>query len=730
MPPAVAPTVVHNDQLSWEELSQRIAAGEFHNIVISPGPGTPDRAADIGEQTRRELRGARRAGAAGGNGGRAHQTPGCSAHSYSCWSAAPAPVVVGVILQLLRACLPIPTLGVCLGFQALAAAHGGRVLRAPEPVHGRLSAVQHSGHPMFAGIPSGPAYQVVRYHSLAVEESSLPACLKATAWTCGNHHVLQLAGDPAGVTISSEATAAVAVATCSSKGNGGCGGASGRCGSTQAASATAASPPPAAAGELLMAVAHRSLPHWGVQFHPESIATAYGAALLQNFRELTCRHHGLAHQPPVAAPAWPPGRSLPQQSWLAPTGTLDVVYQAIPNALEAVGGSEALFCELFAGHQAGSCTSSGQQLESALSSSSAGSADCCGDCATDTFWLDSTTSDRGRFSFMGGRGGPLWRRVLYKLPSLREYAEAAAGAAAAAATAAAAAAARPAAAHPRQRDAAGAGTSGADALLHGVLTLIDSAGRRWTERTALLPWLRHQLERLCCRVDPGTAAELPFNFWGGLVGYWGYELKAECGGRAAHESALPDAAFFLADRLLAVDHHTGTVYALALHAADAAVCWDSGEEDGSHTTVEEAKQAVAAAEAAARGWVDGIAACVQELVQAGTQRKQQAQQQQQMEAAASHGPAQPSVEQPQRQPQAHAGLANGHSHATARKPPPSFRLREGRKHYLANVASCMQALHEVRSASLAQSIAVACLAHANPFSMSCSVSTLLAFPLS
>lgn len=57
--------------------------------------------------------------------------------------------------------------------------------------------------------------------------------------------------------------------------------------------------------------------------------------------------------------------------------------------------------------------------------------------------------------------------------------------------------------------------------------------------------------------SPEDATALPFNFWGGLVGYLGYELKAECGGRAAHRSPTPEAAFFMADRLLAVDHLKG-----------------------------------------------------------------------------------------------------------------------------------------------------------------------------
>lgn len=176
----------------------------------------------------------------------------------------------GIALQLLRAQLPIPTLGVCLGFQALALAHGGTVTHAPEPVHGRLSSVRHAGHPLFAGIPSGLAYSVVRYHSLLVQEDSLPGCLEGIAWTCGAHHALQLAG---------------AGGQADSSGGGGGGDGSGSSGSEG----------------LLMAVAHRSLPHYGVQFHPESVATGYGAALLRNFAALTAQFHGAP--PPVLPPA-------------------------------------------------------------------------------------------------------------------------------------------------------------------------------------------------------------------------------------------------------------------------------------------------------------------------------------------------------------------------------------------------------------------------------------------
>lgn len=73
----------------------------------------------------------------------------------------------------------IPMLGVCLGHQAMAAAHGGRIVRAAEPLHGRTSAVVHDGHGLFAGVPS--PLTVCRYHSLVVKEATLPPQLRVTA---------------------------------------------------------------------------------------------------------------------------------------------------------------------------------------------------------------------------------------------------------------------------------------------------------------------------------------------------------------------------------------------------------------------------------------------------------------------------------------------------------------------------------------------------------------------
>ena len=122
------PTVVRNDGATWAEL----AGGEFDNVVVSPGPGSPDNPKDF-----------------------------------------------GVCADAIREA-EVPVLGVCLGHQGIGHVSGAPVVHAPEVMHGRMSAVYHDDSPLFAGIPQG--FTVVRYHSLCVEEP-LPEDLEATAWT-------------------------------------------------------------------------------------------------------------------------------------------------------------------------------------------------------------------------------------------------------------------------------------------------------------------------------------------------------------------------------------------------------------------------------------------------------------------------------------------------------------------------------------------------------------------
>jgi len=128
----------------------------------------------------------------------------------------------GGTLELVRRLYArVPMLGVCLGHQTIAAALGGRVIRAQEPVHGRTSLVHHNGRGLFAGLPN--PIVGCRYHSLVVEEASLPDCLEVIARTDDG---------------------------------------------------------------TVMAVQHRTLPVVGVQFHPESILTEHGYPLLAAFLRL------------------------------------------------------------------------------------------------------------------------------------------------------------------------------------------------------------------------------------------------------------------------------------------------------------------------------------------------------------------------------------------------------------------------------------------------------------
>ncbi len=162
--------VYRNDQIRVDE----IAALSPEAIVISPGPCTPNEA--------------------------------------------------GISLELLRRLSPrIPTLGVCLGHQAIGQAFGGQVVRARDVMHGKTSLIHHTGAGVFAGLPS--PFRATRYHSLIVSRENLPAEFEITAWTQNE------------------------------KGE----------------------------RDEIMGLRHKTLPIEGVQFHPESILTEHGHDLLRNF---------------------------------------------------------------------------------------------------------------------------------------------------------------------------------------------------------------------------------------------------------------------------------------------------------------------------------------------------------------------------------------------------------------------------------------------------------------
>ena len=134
------------------------------------------------------------------------------------------PDEAGISLDLIRRFAGrVPILGVCLGHQAIGQAFGGHVISADDVMHGKTSLVHHTGEGLFAGLPN--PFTATRYHSLVVEWATLPESLEATAWTC------HADGRP----------------------------------------------------HEIMGLRHRELPVAGVQFHPESILTQHGHALLKNF---------------------------------------------------------------------------------------------------------------------------------------------------------------------------------------------------------------------------------------------------------------------------------------------------------------------------------------------------------------------------------------------------------------------------------------------------------------
>ena len=91
------------------------------------------------------------------------------------------PAQSGITVPIVAAAGGIPLLGVCLGHQAIGEAFGGRVIRAPAPMHGKVSPMEHDGNGVFAGLPS--PFTATRYHSLIVERATLPDCLEINAWT-------------------------------------------------------------------------------------------------------------------------------------------------------------------------------------------------------------------------------------------------------------------------------------------------------------------------------------------------------------------------------------------------------------------------------------------------------------------------------------------------------------------------------------------------------------------
>ncbi|WP_017568949.1 aminodeoxychorismate synthase component I [Nocardiopsis halotolerans] len=271
------PSVLTNDDPRWKGFDP----ADVDAVVVSPGPGRPQNPRDMGS------------------------VPELLAHTR------------------------LPVLGVCLGHQAIAHLAGADVVSAPQPRHGHLTRVRHTGAGPFAGLPQD--FTAVRYHSLAVPEP-LPEPLEATAW---------------------------------------------------------------AEDGVVMGLAHRTLPRWGVQFHPESVASEFGAELLANFVDLARAHtaapdpgtgrtprsghtdHAPDHATTGAAPG--PGTNSPTATASAgpsrqrpgPTSGKPARTRELPRAVD----TEAAFTHLY------------------------------GD-AEYAFWLDSSRPEgTARFSFLGAATG-------------------------------------------------------------------------------------------------------------------------------------------------------------------------------------------------------------------------------------------------------------------------------------------------------------------------------------
>jgi para-aminobenzoate synthetase len=218
------PIVVHNDMVSWRALSR----WDFDAIVLSPGPGRPERWHDF-----------------------------------------------GVCSDILR-CSEIPVLGICLGHQGLGYVLDGIVSSAPMVMHGRLSQVQHLDSGLFAGIPQD--FSVVRYHSLAVT-GPLGSEGRVSAWTDDG---------------------------------------------------------------VVMGIEHRSRPLWGVQFHPESVASEHGRAVVENFYGLARRHRTPRHSGARAAGRPPTPSSRPGARRRRPSGV-----QLRARVIAGEPSTESLFERLF-----------------------------------------------------------------------------------------------------------------------------------------------------------------------------------------------------------------------------------------------------------------------------------------------------------------------------------------------------------------------------------------------
>ena len=362
------PIVVTNNQLSWAEIQQY----NCDNVIISPGPGNPEKESDFG--------------------------------------------VCGEVLLKSQ----IPILGICLGHQGLGYYYGCKVVKAPEPFHGRVSSIYHHGDSLFASIPS--PFKVARYHSLLLAS---PVCddFKVIATTDNN---------------------------------------------------------------LIMGIKHQSKPFWGVQFHPESIASQFGKQLLINFNHLSQQY--LCSR---SARTW---RRSHYKSLSISSRHFPNYLQLTSRIIDKNKHKEKKILKIFS-EKLDYFVDSAETFSQLYSDSNY------------SFWLDSSMVAKGlsRFSYMGNCEGENSFLVTYKV--------------------------------------------------HNQEIIITKNSHQEYHKGDIFDFLQQQLDQYTYEAD-----NLPFDFNGGFVGYWGYELKSLCGSSNKHLSPFPDAQFIFADKMLVFDHQKEIIY--------------------------------------------------------------------------------------------------------------------------------------------------------------------------
>ncbi|KAH9768266.1 Aminodeoxychorismate synthase [Citrus sinensis] len=319
----VPPVVVRNDEWTWRDICRYLyEENAFDNIVISPGPGSP-----------------------------------------AC------PEDIGICLRVLLECWDVPILGVCLGHQALGYVHGADIVHAPEPVHGRLSEIEHNGDRLFHDIPSGQnsGFKVVRYHSLIIDADSLPKELIPIAWSNsadGFSYLGTLQSGEIPDAYESQSRQKILLSDISTQIKNG--------------SYRHSIYSNRMRREVLMGIMHSTRPHYGVQMHAgaESLllreitrtsrsvnnSDELGREALrprQLFCDLGDRRFGIQHS-----------RRFEIQRSSIGVKCLKLTWRKFDHLASTVGGARNIFCELFGNNK-----------------------------AENTFWLDSSSTEKELLSF-------------------------------------------------------------------------------------------------------------------------------------------------------------------------------------------------------------------------------------------------------------------------------------------------------------------------------------------